>query len=498
VLNRFRVTAGAVGAVLAAGALTQTAVDTPGLADSAISSAPQSRPNILMLTADDASVGDLRFMPYTRQLLARQGTTFSNALAPTPTCVPARASMLTGQYAHNHGARTIHGPYGGFDAFDDAETLPVWLQRAGYDTIFLGKYLNGYGDNGKAPVPPGWTDWNATVGATTYRYFRPSISDNGDVTAYARYSTDLFSDLTVDVLDDPTRAERPWYMWVNYVAPHVGRPFGTDDPMKRHPKSPDAHRVETPAPARRHNNQFRRLDLPKWPDLFEQAAPDSPGSPWTRRGKRMVREGYQQRIESLQAVDEAVARAVATLRKTGQLANTIVIFNSDNGFATGQHNLYGKLYPTNEILRVPMVMRGPGILRGERVRTAVTLPDVATTIAGLAGAVPTRPQDGVDFLPWLRRGYRERVIPIEGYPVHDGRRRLYSGVRVGPWVYARYAHGEELYNHVSDPYELTNLVGEQRFSGELARMRQLTRRYEDCEGKSCPKALTRPEPAPVT
>ena len=106
---------------------------------------------MLLITADDAAPGDLKYMPHARDLIADRGVTFTNGVAPTPICVPARASLLTGQYTHNHKAYTIEGKGGGFKSFDSRNALPVWLKRAGYDTLFIGKYLNGYGDAGPAP-----------------------------------------------------------------------------------------------------------------------------------------------------------------------------------------------------------------------------------------------------------------------------------------------------------------------------------------------------------
>ena len=93
--------------------------------------------------------------------------------------------------------------------------------------------------------------------------------------------------------------------------------------------------------------------------------------------RRNVREAYQQRIEALQSVDRGVARSVAALRRTGQLRNTVVMFTSDNGYMVGQHNRFGKLYSYNDSQRIPVVMAGPGVPRGKRVRTAITNPDIA-------------------------------------------------------------------------------------------------------------------------
>ena len=109
--------------------------------------------------------------------LAARGTRFVDAYTSCPICVPARASLLSGQYAHNHGAVTINGVGGGVQAFDQHRTLPVWLQRAGYRTMFVGKYLNGYGEQ-DAPtyVPPGWSSWHATVDPTTYNFVKPTVN----------------------------------------------------------------------------------------------------------------------------------------------------------------------------------------------------------------------------------------------------------------------------------------------------------------------------------
>src|SRR4029078_7014823 len=126
------------------------------------------RPNVLVIMTDDARNDDLRFMPHVRHLIGDQGVRFTNTFSPQPLCCPARASFVTGQYSHNHHVWSQAPPYG-FQALNDASTLPVWLHDAGYDTSFLGKYLNGYGvqrlrTGGPSLryVPPGWTDWRGS------------------------------------------------------------------------------------------------------------------------------------------------------------------------------------------------------------------------------------------------------------------------------------------------------------------------------------------------
>ena len=472
---------------------TGTAAQHAGLA------AATRRPNVLMITADDAAPGDLRFMPHTRELIADRGVTFTNGVAPTPICVPARASLLTGQYTHNHKAYTIEGKGGGFASFDSRNALPTWLHRAGYDTLFIGKYLNGYGDAGSGTarhIESGWTQWRPTVGGSTYNFMHPTLNINGRLARYDQYNSNLFADQTVDLLARPSRKDKPWFMWVNYVAPHHGGSLDADDPQVRYPRNP-ASWVKTTKPAPRDANRFRSLRLPQDANMFRSVRRGwFNGASMSPLKRRNVREAYQQRIEALQSVDRGVARSVAALRRTGQLRNTVVMFTSDNGYLVGQHNRFGKLYSYNDSQRIPVVMSGPGVPVGKRVRTAVTNPDIAVTIAALAHAEPGRQVDGIDVMPLLRLGYRERVIPTEAYPVHGGTRPIYTGIREGTWTYTRLRKSgplrEELYNRATDPSELHNLAGRPAFASQLKRFRALDAQYRDCAGDTCPKDLSVP------
>ncbi len=220
------------------------------------------------------------------------------------------------------------------------------------------------------------------------------------------------------------------------------------------------------------------------------------GAPMSPLKRRNVREAYQQRIEALQSVDRGVARSVAALRRTGQLRNTVVMFTSDNGYLVGQHNRFGKLYSYNDSQRIPVVMAGPGVPRGKRVRTAITNPDIAGHDRLARARRAGRRVDGIDIMPLLRLGYRERVIPTEAYPVYGGTRPIYTGIREGTWTYTRLRNRsvrrEELYNRATDPYELHNLAGRPRYAAELKRFRALDAKYRDCAGATCPKELFQP------
>jgi arylsulfatase A-like enzyme len=453
-----------------------------------------TRSNVLMITADDLSTLDLPYMPHVRRLIADQGVTFSDAIAPTPICAPARASLLSGQYAHNDGTVTISGPRGGYQSFDESHTLATALQAAGYDTLFAGKFINGYGENGTArQVPPGWTDWRATIDPTTYHFFDPTLNVDGTLRRTHGYSTTILSHQADEMIGAPARQHRPWFAWVNYVAPHFGGPIEEGDPRQVFRGTAGA--IPTTVPAPRDRGRFAGVPLPSRPDLFEPhrytrlLPKNSPARahvpPIERTALRMA---YDQRLEADQGVDRAVAAQLRTLRRTGQLDRTVVVFASDNGYATGEHNRNGKLWHYDEIVRIPMMMRGPGVPSGRTVSTPITNPDVTATILGIAGARSQRTLDGVDMRPWLSAPPQQRVVPIEGWPVTNGTRRLYAGVTVGPWTYIRLRHGhEELYDRTTDPYEVHDLVHVASAQGALQELRSLTERYRDCRGSTCPK-----------
>ncbi len=127
-------------------------------------------PNILVIMTDDQTVEQMRAMPKTQALLAARGTTFANSFVDDSLCCPSRSTFLTGQYAHNHGVRANGGPHGGYVHLDHTNTLPLWLQEAGYYTAHVGKYLNNYGKSSLAP-PPGWSRWLALTDPTVYRMY---------------------------------------------------------------------------------------------------------------------------------------------------------------------------------------------------------------------------------------------------------------------------------------------------------------------------------------
>ena len=199
-----------------------------------------------------------------------------------------------------------------------------------------------------------------------------------------------------------------------------------------------------------------------------------------------IQEAYQQRLESLLAVDEAVASIVAGLQGTGELDDTLILFTSDNGFFHGEHRVrQGKLLVYEPSIRLPLFMRGPGVPAGERRSQLVTNADLAPTILDAAEATPGRLQDGRSLFgliddPGVQWG---RELLLEG---GNNSTLTFTALRNYRWKYVEHASGEaELYDLAGDPDELTNVAG----VAELAPVRRaLAARLallRGCAGASC-------------
>src|SRR5262245_9235995 len=268
---------------------------------------------------DDQTVESMGVMPNVKRLLADKGATFENSFVSFSLCCPSRATFLTGQYAHNHGVLSNKAPYGGYYALDGANTLPVWLQRAGYATALVGKYLNQYGLRNPREVPLGWTECHASVDPATYDYYGYMLNENGRLAHYghdpASYQTDVYGRKAAEVVRRRAAAAAPFFLWVAFLAPHSGGPGKENRP-------PDS-----PLPAPRHLGRFASRPLPRPPSFNEADVSDKPGGIRSRPrldATRIARvaQRYRLRLESLLAVDDAVARIVAALKQSGELNNT--------------------------------------------------------------------------------------------------------------------------------------------------------------------------------
>ena len=484
----------------------------------ATSDEPVERPNIILILTDDLADDDLSYMPNLRSLLVEQGTTFENAFVTDSLCCPSRATILRGQYAHNHGVLENGPPNGGYEKFRSLgrqnSTLATWLQDAGYRTVLIGKYMNDYEGT---QVPPGWDDWHAVSG----NYTSHDLNENGKIVSYdpgSYYMTDVLADIAVDFIHDPDGRvpsflvpSRPFFMWLGTTAPH-----------------------QPADPAPRHANAFSDVSMPRPPSFDEGDVSDKPA--WIRDNPPLDPEQiayaedlYRKRMQSMLAVDDMIGRLVGELRKSGELDNTYFFFTSDNGFHFGTHRLsVGKWTAYEEDISVPLIVRGPGVPKGRTLEHLVLNNDFAPTFADLGGAEIPDFVDGRTLRPLLsddppptddwRQAFLEeamaesavapasvteeagprlltgdvqpseevgRASPLQKSSVTEAGRPALKAVRTRDHLYVEYDNGEsELYDLEKDPYELDNVYEDTdldqlwRYEGWLGSLR-------DCAGEDC-------------
>lgn len=463
-----------------------------GLPAAAQEQAAAGAPNIVLIYTDDQALEDMVAMPRTLALLGEQGTTFTNGYSPYPLCCPARASILTGQYSHNHGVLgngSEDHPLGGWEAFDESSTVATWLSAAGYQTAYVGKYLNHYGEGDISQNPPGWDEWHVSVAGGNY--FSTRLVENGDLNVYSDiYQTDLYANLSVDMIEQIAPDAQPFFLVSAFYGPHSGRPEEPDDPTVTLGVN-----MLTPAVAPRHRDAFAGTPLPMDPSFNEADVSDKPLE-WASKKRLSTRlqeamtESHQQRLEALLAVDEGIERIVAAVDAAGELDNTVFVFTTDNGWMQGQHRIHaGKAVPYEPALSVPFIIRGPGFPAGETRTQPVSLVDLAPTFADLAGATPDLVVDGLSLLPLAAapQQWRDRPLVFMTGPRSLTGPNHWMGVRARQWLYVEYDETDEveLYNMVNDPYQLRNQAGQPNLAAVQARLRDMLDRLRECSGASC-------------
>jgi N-acetylglucosamine-6-sulfatase len=509
------------------------------------------RPSFVVIQTDDQTLDGLyetfsafpgaaitRAMPNTLDLIAGRGMTFNRYYVPYPLCCPSRVSLLTGRYAHNTGVKGNVQPNGGYFGFSfraaASHNLATWLQGAGYRTIHVGKFLNGYGDepydNGTT-VPPGWDAWHTVLKADTNHYFygytmnengllSPTYGESGswETREYGQrdpvgcpfepieerpclYATDIFNWMAREEMLG-TSPEQPFYLQLDYTSPHG-----------------DFRRPAGPEPAPRHYDWFRGARLPhdRSEGFDEGNVTDKPrfirdAEHLTPNEKRTYRVYYEKQLDSLRAVDDGVKQVIDTLGQLQRLRNTYVIFTSDNGFFFGEHRLLGGKFLSYEpATHLPFLIRGPGIEQGSSTGELAANIDVAPTILELAGVEPDKSIDGRSLIPFLRDPELRSRRPVlfesfvetsdveaQGAISRATRKRGgatasllappkdYAGIRLGPYKYIAWPTGEkELYDINKDPNELNNIAKVPNFYPIRNFLHRQMKRLIDCVGRTC-------------
>jgi len=478
--------------------------------------AVDTRPNVVLIMADDldARLDTLDYTPNIRELLEQGGMTFENALVPVSLCCPSRVSLLRGQYVHNHQVLSNGPPDGGFQKATalnlEQTSIATVLQDSGYRTALMGKYLNGYPfTDALTYIPPGWNEFYSPSSDAAYFGFNYTLNANGTLVPYGSapedYMTDVLSRTAVNFITRTAGAGAPLFLYINPYAPHG---------------------PATPAP--RHSGLFTDVIAPRTPSFNEADISDKPPliSTLPLLTATQIAEldvKYRLRLRSMQAIDEMVAGVVAALASTGILSNTYIIFTSDNGYHMGQHRFpAGKYTNYEEDLRVPLIVRGPGVPVSQTSSALVSTIDLLPTFAEigqttvptfadgrsllplLTGATP--PWRQVFFLeqypfssqfddPTLRGGLLEPDEPDQTWKAMEKPdsaclatttpKPIYTGLRGVRYKYVEHhACDLEIYDLQTDPYELNNLI---EFTGGLTRtvLANWLRVMTTCAAASC-------------
>lgn len=379
------------------------------------------KPNVVLLVTDDQTLEELRALPFTSSLIGGGGTTFSRAYISFPLCCPARATMLSGQYMHNHNVRGNLPPAGGWPAFHalgtEARALPTWLDDAGYYNVHVGKYMNNYTGIGQAPplVPPGWDEWYGKISAWVPSVLGSAIHFNysmredppvvggvpcpsGDPKVPGQpftcdygagpsdYQTEVVRKKAVEAVERLSDSSNPFFLNVQFSAPHS--PY---DPAPGAEFAYASAAIAKPAAF----NEKRISDKPRFLRRL----------PKLGKGKlNQITHRRRQRLSMLYSVDHAIASIATALLAERELNNTYLVFTSDNGYFSGEHRIrQGKYLPHEPSSHVPLMIRGPGIPAGGTSEVLASDVDLASTIAEMTGAAPKLTQDGRSLLPYARQ-----------------------------------------------------------------------------------------------
>jgi len=420
---------------------------------------PSGAPNVLIIVTDDQRYdGTLAGMPGVRKWFKKQGRFFSQAFATTPLCCPARASIFTGQYAHNHGVRKNNLG----DELPQNRTIQRSLWLNGYNTAMAGKYLNGWQIEDNPPYFDRWA-------MQKWGYYESEFNVDGFVQEVSKYSTTYVTDNAIEFLED-FEAEDP-LPWFVYVAPFA------------------AHKPYAP------QERYAERDVGKWygnPAVRERNLHDKPE---IKARDLSPREGHfirRKQLRTLYSADDSVGRIMSWLEENGESENTLAFFISDNGRSWGEHGLDGKRLPYTESVRVPFMLRWPRRVEGAtRDKRIVANIDLAPTILEAAGISPEHRLDGIDLLD--RRQERSRIL-LESWGNFRKGIPSWASTRTGDYQYVEYygRRGRRIFREYylldRDPWQLKNLFGnsERRDDPVGPPLNEQLRRDRRCAGRSCP------------
>jgi arylsulfatase A-like enzyme len=422
-------------------------------------------PNVLVILTDDQrESGTMQALRATRRLFEQGGMRYTRAYATTPNCCPSRASIFTGNYAHNHRVR--RNIIGDAPQLNQESTVQRYLHDGGYRTAIYGKYLNNWD---LSLSPPYFDDW--AVFSQPNRYYNVNFNVNGSVRNIARYSNDFITGRALRFLQ---RAEeddtQPWFLFLAPYAPHM------------------------PAIVEPKYRKIRVRPLLSSPGTDELDRIDKPFYVQVRSASLARAAAIRTRqLRSLRSVDDMVKKVFGTIEQLRE-PNTLAFFLSDNGYMWAEHGVIGKTLPYTESVKVPFFARWPGLVpAGVQDSRLVANIDIAPTILEAAGIQPDRgfPIDGQSLFSGVPR---DRLL-LEYWPEATGRPPVWASILTSSYQYVEYYGDDETtpifseyYDLASDPWQLSNVLGDQDYFNDPV-IPDLSRRLiqdRSCAGAECP------------
>ena len=421
-------------------------------------------PNILLIVTDDQRWDELGVVQKERQQdarfpflqtpnldsLAEQGIRFRNAFVTTSLCSPSRSSILTGQYVHAHGVMDNQTPF---------SAKPTWataLQESGYTTAYFGKWHHG-----GQRTRPGFDYFATFVGQGNYNDTPFLLSGEPKRITTKGYVDERSVDFLIDYLEIPK--DEPFAAVLGLKGVH--QPFTA---MEQHIGGYSDNKISTPP---------NRTTIPPWSN-FNETPPKSFGD----------RPMWNTILDAVRSVDTNVGQVLDALDALDLSDNTVVIFTSDNGYYLGEHTLGDKRSAYDESIRVPMIVRYPGVIPAGIISDALVLNiDIAPTIIGLTGTAIPREIHGSNLQPLLaapnapwrdaflyehwQLPYNEKKLP-EGKPRSLGVLNILGtptilALRTEQHKLVTYPGNPgytELFDLSADPYETTNLFLAENYS----------------------------------
>lgn len=426
--------------------------------------------NVIFILSDDHRYD---FMGFTGKVpwletpnmdrMAAEGAHFENAFVTTALCSPSRASILTGLFSHSHTIIDNQAPDPG-----NLTYFPEYLQKAGYQTSFFGKWHMGSHDD---KPQPGFDHWESFKGQGVY--YNPVLNINGEHVKYgdSTYISELLTDHTLDWLKKRDK-EKPFFAYLSHKAVHALFHPAQKDQGKYH----DEELIYPPSYHLTASDEYKKHGTPEW---VKNQRYSWHGVDYMYHGEYDFDSFFRAYCETLISVDESIGRVMEYLEKEGLAENTLVIYMGDNGFSFGEHGLIDKRHAYEESMKVPFLAWSPKMVKaGTKVKSMIQNIDIAPTILEMAGIEKPAHFQGASILPFLKGGqpqkWRDRIFYEYYWEYTFPQTPTVHAVRTDKFKYIRY-HGiwdtNELYDLENDPYEMNNLIAKPEYQAMIEELR---------------------------